>query len=66
MSPNPKEESYQAKFETYDTEIENGIFNMIISLCQNKSQIIGMDMAKDQVANWLERIINGLRSEDTE
>lgn len=62
--PAPKDEaSYEAKFKTYDTEIENGIFNMVISLCQYKAEIVGMDEAKQQVSNWLERIVNGLREQ---
>lgn len=52
------------KLNIYDTEIENGIFNMIVSLCQHKSQTVGMEQAKDDVANWLERIVSGLREED--
>lgn len=64
MQPANNKESYQAKFETYDTEIENGIFNMVVSLCNHKASTVGMEMAKEQVANWLERIIKALREEE--
>lgn len=61
----PKE-SYEAKFERYDTEIENGIFNMVVSLCQHKATTVGMDQAKLEVSNWLDRIVKGLREENKE
>lgn len=56
--------SMTAKIQTYDSEIENGILNMVISLCQQKATVIGLDEAKQQVSNWLERIVAGLRIED--
>lgn len=58
------ENSMTAKIKTYDVEIENGILNMVVSLCQQKANDIGMDEAKKQVSNWLERIIVGLRKEE--
>ncbi len=64
MQPVNDKESYQAKFQTYDTEIENGIFNMVVSLCNHKASTVGREMAKEQVANWLERIVTSLREED--
>lgn len=56
-----KDDSYTAKFDSYQTEIENGIFNMIISLCQQRAEEVGMDQAKQEISNWLERLIKGLR-----
>ena len=50
-----------AKFQTYQSEVENGIFNMIISLCHQRAEQVGMDEAKQEISNWLERIVNGLR-----
>lgn len=53
-------QSYQAKFATHDTEIENGIFNLIISLCMMKANTLGMAKAKADVAQWLQQIVEGL------
>lgn len=62
LYPSNQQDSMTAKIDTYDTEIENGILNMVISLCMQKADRIGdLDRAKDQVSNWLERIISGLR-----
>ena len=64
MSQKINDESYRAKLETYDLEIENGIFNMVVSLCEQKSHTVGMKNAKEQVASWLERITKALREEE--
>lgn len=40
---------------------ENGIFGMVINLCQHKAAMVGMDMAKEEVALWLDKIASGLR-----
>jgi len=47
----------------YETELETGIFNMIITLCQHKGLFKPMPLVKEEVAGWLEEIAAGLRAE---
>lgn len=42
-------------------EIENGIFNMVITLCQHISVSHPPEVAREYVATYLDRIADGLR-----
>lgn len=59
-----EDESFQAKLGSYDTELENGIFNLVIALCQKKAEVIGMEAAKQEVSTWLKSLIRGLGVDD--
>lgn len=53
--------------QTYPEEIETAIVGLVITLCNQKSLSMGMDVAKREVINLLERIVTGLTtSNETE
>lgn len=54
---------YQAKLAYHDVELENGIFNYVITLCHAKADKVGLKQAKEEVAVWLESLVAGLRKE---
>ena len=41
-------------------EIENGIFNLVITLCQQKTFQMDIKQAKQEVSDWLNRLATGL------
>lgn len=47
--------------EDFSTELEDGIFSMIISLCQHRANFMPVEAAKELVAQYLEKLIAGLR-----
>lgn len=55
---------YQTAAENFSIEIETGIFNMIVTLCQHKANFMSIEDAKEDVAKYLERLIVGLRFEE--
>lgn len=55
-----EEEENLRNLMMYDSVLEDGIFNMVITLCQHKANTIPMQQAKLDVAAWLEKVINGL------
>lgn len=59
-------EEEESKLASYDTELENGIFNMVIALCQHKATTMGIQKAKVETAKLLESLAVGLcKEEDT-
>lgn len=51
----------------YTDDLENGIFNLVVSLCQQKASTMPLARAKTEVAQYLIRLSNGLtQSEETE
>lgn len=54
----------QASAETFDQELQNGIFSLVITWCQQKSQVMPMPQAKSEVAKFLEELRQGLLFED--
>lgn len=52
--------SDEPEAQTYPEEIETAIVGLVITLCNQKSLSIGMDAAKREVINLLERIVTGL------
>lgn len=59
-----KGSQYESTLEDFSVEIENGIFNMIVTLCQHKANFIPIHDAKEEVAKYLEQLIVGLRYEE--
>lgn len=58
------EETNEApSLETYDIILQDGIFNMVVTLCQHKANSLPMAQAKEEVAQWLDKISNGLRTQ---
>lgn len=51
-----------SKIGTYTEEIENGIFSMVISLCQQKAVTMPIDEAKREAAEFLQKLIDGLQT----
>lgn len=49
-----------SKLDSYDTELENGIFQLVISLCQQKAAVIGISQAKAEVGELLKSMAVGL------
>lgn len=47
--------------EYYDVEIEQGIYNMVVTLVTSKALVMPMPQAKLQVATFLDRLADGLR-----
>jgi len=45
----------------FSVEMENGIFNLIISLCQHKANFMTIEKSKEEVAQYLEKLVDGLR-----
>jgi hypothetical protein len=50
----------------YSTELENGLFNLVVTLCQHKAATMSLGDAKAQVAEYLRKIIMGLDDSPTE
>jgi hypothetical protein len=55
---------YKSTLEDFSVELENGIFNMVVSLCQHKSNFISVEDAKEEVAKFLEQLTAGLRFQE--
>lgn len=49
--------------DTTISDLQNGIFNMVIALCQLMSAIEPMETAREEVANYLEDLADNLRTE---
>ena len=49
----------------YSTELESGIFNLAVTLCSHKSNLMGIDKARIQVAQYLEHLADALKNQDT-
>lgn len=58
-------EDAAARIEGYTTELETGIFNLVVSLCQQKASHMSMPRAKAEVAEYLNRLSNGLITTET-
>lgn len=54
--------NFESKISDHTDEIKNGIFNLSISMCQNLSNSVPMQVAKEYTAQWLEEIAKGLRA----
>lgn len=46
----------------YDTEVANGIYNLVVTLCNIKAQTMPLPSAKEEVAEMLEALASGLRA----
>ena len=46
----------------YDSEISQGIYNLVVALCSNKAMSMPLSQAKLEVASMLEDLAGGLRS----
>ena len=49
-----------SKIQSYDVELENGIFQMVVTLCQHKAATMSIEQAKIEVAEMLESLRSGL------
>lgn len=50
-----------SKLANYSGEIETGIFNLVITLCQHYAQQMPLDMAKEKTVAYLETLVIGLQ-----
>lgn len=48
--------------QTHAGEMEDGIFNMVVSLCQQKAAHMPMAQAKAEVADYLKSLADGLEN----
>lgn len=63
-----EQSGFEAPPQTRATDIEHGIFNLVITLCHMYETEMGggREAAKEGVAAYLERLIDGLRAQPTE
>lgn len=64
---NEEEEKADAKaddsaFSVNDWDIEKGIFNLVISLVQQRTHRMDKEIARESVINFLESMITGLKN----
>lgn len=55
------ETEYLSKLGGYAEELENGIMNLVVTLCQQKALKIPLPKAKEEVADYLESLATSLR-----
>lgn len=51
----------EPKNPAYADSLSTAIFNMVITLCQHNMEHMPPAQAKNEVADWLQRIVDGLR-----
>ena len=52
---------YLSKLGGYVEELENGIMNLVVTLCQQKGNSMPLAKAKEEVADYLESLATSLR-----
>lgn len=60
---NPQE-AVQAAAESFSEELENGIFSLVVTMCQQRALQVGADQAKKEAAEFLNKLIEGLLYEE--
>lgn len=58
------EEPTQTPIQDYATELEAGVFNLVISLVTHRATFVGYSKSRQQVAEYLEKLANVLREEE--
>lgn len=61
---NDLNDSLQESVQTFDVELQNGIFNLVLTWCNQKANTMPMNQAKTEVADFLQKLIDGLLFED--
>ena len=52
----------ESRLKSYTEELENGVFGLAVSMCQQYAMHMPMDQAKEKTAEYLINLANGFRS----